>query len=284
MSARYVIRVLVTAVALVAAAVGCIWWAVWCSLPTVAGSQRLPGLSTPVTVVRDRSGVPHIFAASQPDSLRALGYVHAQDRRFQMELLRRAGAGRLAEVIGESGLAMDQMNRTLGLMRVAQAEAELLSPEDRALYDAYAEGVNEATDAGGAGRAIEFRILGLRPEPWTAADSLVIVKLYTLVLTSDEREWKTLTTGVLREVGEAAVHSYLPPYPDEWMPPVVDSDPRGAADGSAGLTKACAQPPDPAFPSRDDPRTPERRVAQGSFERLPTWFHGASAPTVGSNN
>ena len=112
------------------------------SLPQMNGSVALAGLEAPVEVIRDANAVPHIFAASSADAYFALGFLHAQDRLWQMEFTRRLGAGRLAEVLGETTLKFDRWLRTLGLYHLAEANYDRLSPEVRQAYDAYAAGVN----------------------------------------------------------------------------------------------------------------------------------------------
>src|SRR5689334_12021181 len=104
------------------AAVGGYFW-LRTSLPQVDGSVSVQGLSAPVEIARDDRGVPTITAKSLNDAYFAIGFAHAQDRLFQMDLMRRVGAGRLAETIGESGIATDKQMRTLGLYRLAEAEA-----------------------------------------------------------------------------------------------------------------------------------------------------------------
>lgn len=172
---------LVVAVAL---AIGGIVWTVRGSLPRVSGTAELPGLSKPVTVIRDRAGVPHVFAASAADAQRGLGFAQAQDRRLGLEFTRRLALGRLAEVAGDgplgepialgpvfatTALEADRQMRALGLERLARQDLELMPPEHRALLAAWADGVNAATESGAAGGMI--RLLGVSVEPWTSSTS-----------------------------------------------------------------------------------------------------------------
>ncbi len=153
------------------------------SHPDVAGTLALPGLTAPVTVERDTEGVPTIVATTAEDLFRAQGFVHAQDRYWEMDFRRHVTAGRLSELFGASQLDTDRFIRTLGWRRVAEAELELLEPDTRAMLDAYAAGVNAWT-AGRSGSALslEHALLpltgatGYRPEPWTAVDSLAWLK------------------------------------------------------------------------------------------------------------
>jgi penicillin G amidase len=143
--------------------------------PTTTGTLRLPGLIAPVEVVRDRWGIPHIYARSNHDLFAAQGYVHAQDRLWQMHLNRLTAQGRLASVFGELALDTDRLTRTLGFWRLALADYAGLGPHELALLGAYAAGVNACLAAGRL--PIEFQLLGLRPEPWAPVDTMGIARL-----------------------------------------------------------------------------------------------------------
>ncbi len=164
---------LVLIVMVLTAAGGWMWWRT--SLPPLSGSVALPGLAQPARVIRDANGIPHIFADNLNDAWRAAGYVHAQDRLFQMDLQRRVMQGRLAEVTGTDGLSYDKLFRTLDLKGVAEANLEGLSPEARAGLEAYADGVN-AWLRDVRTLPAEYKVLGMTPEPWRPADSLLWAK------------------------------------------------------------------------------------------------------------
>lgn len=157
------------------AAAGAATWLLLGSLPTTTGEIALksPGLSERVTIGRDAAGIVTITAASESDGDFALGFVHAQDRLFQMEMMRRLGAGRLSEVVGELGLRSDKVMRTLGLAQQAAAQYEAASPELRAALDSYAAGVNAFLQQSWRPLPPEFLILRFRPEPWRPTDSLL---------------------------------------------------------------------------------------------------------------
>src|SRR2546428_4832107 len=146
-------------------------------LATIDGEFRLLGLDARAEVLRDSYGVPHIYAQTAHDLFYLQGYVTAQDRLFQMDLYRRAGAGRLAEVLGEPALDADRQMRTFGLARVAAQEPPLLRENTRAALQAYADGVNKFLEGHGESLPIEFIILGYRPYPWTVVDTIVVAKL-----------------------------------------------------------------------------------------------------------
>lgn len=173
---RRTLLVLVAAALLGLTAAGGSYWR-WsrAALPTVDGSLRLPGLGAPVTVRRDAHGVPHLRAASTPDLMRAQGYVTAQDRLWQMDVLRRRALGELAEAFGEALLPADREMRTLGLNRAARAAETLLPPDVRDALDAYAAGVNAFVESHPL--PLEFRLLRYRPRPWTRVDTLAVGKL-----------------------------------------------------------------------------------------------------------
>lgn len=161
-------------------------------VPTGKGTLALPGLSAPVEVLRDGKGVPHIMAANLGDAYFALGHAHAQDRLFQMEFMRRVGAGRVAEVVGTRfgswAVDIDRMMRTLGLYRRAESSLAALPPETREALDRYAAGVNAYLATRRDALPIEFQLLRLEPEPWRPADSLVWGKLMALQLSGNYRE------------------------------------------------------------------------------------------------
>ena len=162
-------------------------WLFWRAMPVYSGAERLPGLSAEVRVWRDGYGVPHIFAASMDDAARALGYLHASERLFQMELQRRVGQGRLAEVFGPDRLGVDKFIRTLGFYREAESSFAALAPWAQKRLQAYADGVNAFLDTHKNALPPEFLIVGDTPEPWKPADSLVWGKLMALQLSANYR-------------------------------------------------------------------------------------------------
>jgi penicillin amidase len=144
------------------------------ALPQLDGSILAKGLSAPVKVTRDGHGVPAIEAASLEDLFFAQGYVTAQDRLWQMDVMRRFGAGELSEVLGEGTLKIDREQRILGLRAAAQKSLGAASPRDRSYFEAYARGVNAFIETRGNALPIEFHVLKYRPKPWQAEDSIVI--------------------------------------------------------------------------------------------------------------
>lgn len=160
------------------------------SLPMLDGRIDAAGVAQPVEIVRDQNAIPHIFAATPEDAYFALGFVHAQDRLWQMEMMRRAGAGRLAEILGKQVLPIDKFTRALGFYRTAEARADRLSPEMKKQMAAYAAGVNHYIARHGDPLPPEFVLLNHEPEPWRAADSLVWSRMMAFRLA--QNWWKEL--------------------------------------------------------------------------------------------
>ncbi|MDF1791564.1 MAG: penicillin acylase family protein [Thalassobaculaceae bacterium] len=174
------------------------------SVPETDGEiVGLSGLSAPALIERDDAGTVTIRAATPQDASFALGYAHAQDRLWQMELMRRIGAGRLSEAVGEGGLSYDKLLRTLGLHRLAAASYERMSPQAKSHVDSYVAGVNGYLETRSGPLPPEFLLAGVEPEPWTAADSLVWGRLMSLQLAgnwfSEITRARMLKTGLTPE-------------------------------------------------------------------------------------
>lgn len=189
--------------------------ALWGTLPA-----RVSGLAAEVSF--DADGVPTIRAGTEQDAARALGYLHARDRFFQMEMMRRNAAGRLAEIAGPSALRLDRFHRTLDLAGRAEADAAALDADTRGILEAYAEGVNLLAVQRGRWAAPEFLVMG-PPEAWRPAHTLLWAKTMGLYLSNN---WRT-------EIERADLAGRLPPDRlwDLWP-----------ADGSAGRPDLAALP------------------------------------------
>ena len=159
---------------LIAAALGYAYFVAQSALPQLDGRVQAPGLSVIVTVTRDTHGVPTIEAQSLADLFFAQGYVTAQDRLWQMDIMRRSAAGELSEVLGAETLKIDREQRILGLRAAARKSVNLASPRDRSFFEAYAKGVNAYIGAHRNRLPLEFRILKYEPKPWTPEDSYVV--------------------------------------------------------------------------------------------------------------
>jgi penicillin G amidase len=184
------------------------------SLPQVDGEIRVAGVSAPVTVVRDQWAIPYIEAQNLSDATFAQGFVHAQDRLWQMEFQRRLGAGRLAEIVGPAGLPGDRFMRTLGLYRLAAASLVHLSPETRARLDAYAAGVNAYLAVRTGPLPLEFLLLRHHEvEPWSPADTLVWLRLMALDLSVNYRD-ELLRARLAQRLTDEQIADVWPDYPE----------------------------------------------------------------------
>lgn len=175
--------------------------AIYDSLPQVDGTLSVPGLHAPVTVQRDAHGVPHIHAASMDDLVFAQGFITAQDRLFQLEMLRRHAAGTLSEILGSSMLKHDTIQRTLQIGAAADRAVAALPPDQLHWLAVYAQGVNASIDAQRDHLPAEFRLLHITPAPWTPRDSMLV----GLVMFQD------LTNTFPVKLAREAIAAKLPP-------------------------------------------------------------------------
>lgn len=203
--------VLVCALLAVGAAATGLWLRgrIAASLPTLDGRAPLPGLSAPVRVTRDALGIPTVEGATRVDVARATGWLHAQDRFFQMDLLRRRGAGELSELIGKATLSMDHDARVHGFRRLARQVIARESPARQALLEAYADGVNAGLAALRA-PPWEYAVLRAAPQPWEPEDSILVSFAMTLDL-QDPRARHIRTLATLRDtLGRASLAFFAP--------------------------------------------------------------------------
>ncbi len=262
---RLIVGVLSFLAACVLVAAGTLWWLTRRSLPQLDGPAALPGLSAAVTVERDASGVPSIRGASRLDVARALGYLHAQDRFFQMDLCRRRSAGELAELFGKAAVPVDREARVHGFRTLARKALELLPPAQRRLVDAYTAGVNAGLAALRA-RPFEYWVLRVRPQPWLPEDSMLAGYSMALDLQDSHARYEQML-GAIRD-------SYGRTLLDFFAPEETESD--AALDGG-GLP----QPPVPGPEIIDlRKRKPDAAAETAQDVRL-AWCEDESAP--GSN-
>lgn len=203
-------------------------------LPETEGSLRLPGLHGAVEIIRDRWGVPHIYAQDENDLFFAQGYVHAQDRLWQMEMQRRLGSGRLSEILGEPTVAVDRFVRTVGLNRAAEEEVRSLPAETRRALEAYAAGVNTYIRQRPGQWSLEFTLLRCEPQPWRPVDSLYWAKFLSIVLSGN---WASeiLRARLAVKLGAELAADLEPAYPADnptvvsgpGLPPGVEPPPNG---------------------------------------------------------
>ncbi|MGB6897109.1 MAG: penicillin acylase family protein [Candidatus Acidiferrum sp.] len=205
------------------------WWFIYRPLPQLDGTISLPGLQKEVLVERNNWGVPHIRASSLQDAVEAQGYVMAQDRLWQMDLMRRASRGQLAEIVGPVALKSDRQFRTFGFSRAAERDFAAMDKDSRTLMEAYARGVNRFIDQHQKALPLEFSLLNYKPKPWQPTDSLVIAGYM----------YQTLTDTWERELDRAKVENLVGPdrskdlfSEDSPMDHFVIGDPNVPNDGS----------------------------------------------------
>ena len=212
--------------------------------PAYEGSVTVPGLDRPVEIRRDRHAIPHIIAANERDAYFALGYVHAQDRLWQMETMRRGGAGRLSELVGtrfgDWALRLDRSMRTLGVYRRAEAIYEDMPPDVRGAFESYAAGVNAWLETRQQALPIEFQLLRHTPEPWRPADSIVWGKLMALQLSGNMYD-ELFRARALQGLSPQQVQDLFPADPPG-APATLAAELRGM-----DLTRALAALPELGF-------------------------------------
>jgi penicillin amidase len=234
------------------------------------GTSQLRGLASPATVARDALGVPTVTAGSRIDIARATGWLHAQDRFFQMDVLRRRGAGELSELFGKAALPLDREARMHGFRKVARRVLERESPERRALVGAYADGVNAGLRALGA-KPWEYAVLRSDPRPWTPEDSILITFAMTLDLQEPTGRYHRSLAAVRNELGPASLAFFAPllnpqdaaldgsVLPAAPIPPPSELDVRGRAPADAATARAGAPP----WGDRETPGSNSFAVAGG---------------------
>ena len=231
--------------------------ALWATLPPRHARVAIAGLAAPVAITFDQYGIPRIRAGSLADAMTALGYVHARDRLFQMELMRRVASGRLAAIAGPAALPLDREMRTLGLARAARADLAALPAATRALLAAYARGVNAFIAAHGRFAAPEFLWLGA-PKPWRPVDSLLWAKTMGLWLSLNWRQELARWQVARQEhLSPAAILALWPPQheagrPDAALMPGPAGGPEASPVGArrfAALTARAIAAALPSFPA-----------------------------------
>lgn len=189
------------------------------SLPQLDGERRVPGLLSNVEIARDALGIPTVRAANRQDVARAMGFLHAQDRFFQMDLSRRRAAGELAALVGPRALALDREIRLHRFQVQARRGVELLKAADRALLDAYTAGVNAGLSSLGA-KPFEYFILRQDPRPWRPEDSLLVVLSMFITLQDTDGSYEA-ALATMHDVLPAPMFELMAPRGTEWDSPVA---------------------------------------------------------------
>ncbi len=215
------IAILISALLIVGAAIGLLlyWAVVYRPHPRIRGALRVKGLQARVEVLRDRWGVPHIYAETEVDLWFAQGFVQAQDRLWQMEQFRRMAAGRLSEVMGEEALSLDRLARVVGFRRAAEKQLQYMDDNVRMMLERYAQGVNAFIAQNRNRLPLEFTVLGFAPDPWTPTDSLSIALIVGWALGKNWLE-ELVRVGLYTHLGPERAAELLPDMPAE-NPPIL---------------------------------------------------------------
>jgi penicillin amidase len=240
---RGIARVLAAIGVLILLLAALVGGAVWMTMPGSRQTARVAGLSGPVDITYDADWIPRIHAESEDDAATALGFLHARDRMFQMELMRRAASGRLSEIAGSATLPIDRMMRTLGLRQHAVADLAALPPQTRARLEAYARGVNAWIALKGRFAAPEFLVLGA-PEPWVVTDSLLWAKTMGLWLSMNWRQ-ELSRQALAGRVPPALLDQLWPRQPDVAAPDAMATPLTRFASAASRLTSVLPHFPAP---------------------------------------
>lgn len=212
------------------------WWQMQRPSPKLEGKLHAPCFSQPVEVLRDKHGVPHVFAQSEADLFRAQGFLHAQDRMWQMEQARRIANGRLAEVFGAPALDADRFCRIVGFRRMAEAEEAALDPATRQVLEWYAAGINAYIETHKGRLAAEINLLRVAVEPWTAVDTLACAKSMAWSMSIN---WESELTRLrlLQRLDPVIAAELEPDYPEKspFILEGVGSEVKTRALATAGL-------------------------------------------------
>ncbi len=281
---RILIIALIVFVVLAVAAGGAFTVTTRDSFPQTGGTLKLPGLNGNVEIIRDKFGVPHIYADTPEDLFRAQGFVHAQDRFFQMEFQRRIGQGRLAELFGKGALGQDKFIRTVGWMHTAEEEVKSLDAELKSVLESYAAGVNGYALPNAGRLGLEFKVLRLigrqwSPEPWTPLNSLTWGKAmsYNLGGNMDQE----LARMILAERGGSELADLIfPPYPDDM--PVIVRQPFAQIDDPLAQQRGAGV--NAAFSSFYQPAPSSIEALYGLHKSVQNAIGLSHDPAIGSNN
>jgi penicillin amidase len=290
---RRLVKAIAIVVACLAIASGAAYAYLSRSLPGIDGQESLSGISSSIEVIRDADAIPHIFASNVPDALFGLGYVHAQDRLWQMEFQRRVGHGRLSEIFGAAAVPQDRFLRTVGFGRAARSAWDRMPDEAKAQITAYVGGVNAFISTHHGSRLPpEFTLLRFEPEPWSGADVVVWVKMMAWDLSANY-SFELLRDDLVRTVGLERMHQLMPPSPIEGLRILSKSTTTEATDTDRGHG---LQPKSSSVSSGDRARTSVSSVVELYSAALTSALSrgvpavrdfllaGATTESLGSNN
>jgi penicillin amidase len=256
------------------------------SLPLLDGTYRLAGASAPVTVTRDALGIPVIQGRTREDVARATGFLHAQDRFFQMDLTRRRAAGELAALVGRRALPADLKTRNHRFRAEAIIALSMLSPPDRAVLEAYTAGVNSGLDALTA-PPFEYLLLRQTPEPWRAEDSLLVVLAMFIRLQDDDGTYESVL-ATMHDTLPPAMCDFMASPGTEWDAPVVgERFLVPAVPGPEVYDLRARRSGRPSVPLAGSASYPSRTTRNPAYEHVGNWELGVGSfdsEAVGSNN
>jgi penicillin amidase len=273
-SLRYLAGIVVVVLVVFAGTTGWYYLQMRGSLAQLDGEGVMPGATAPIVIERDSLGIPTIGASSRADVARGLGFLHAQDRFFEMDLSRRRAAGELSELLGPATVAIDTRTRMLRLRVRAQSAIDAATPDERAVLRAYVEGVN----AGLAALAVkppEYLLLRAQPRPWALEDSVLVVASMFLTLQDSEARRESRLAAVYAAL-PASLADFISSSASDWETPLVGGVRAVPPIPDASVFDARTVPPSALPPSRSD------------GDKGATWLAWFSPPTDddarGSNN
>lgn len=285
---RFVAVVVVLAATLSGAAGAWYYQASRGSLPQTSGVLSVAGLRNPVEVRRDARGVPHIKAQTMDDLFLAQGYVTAQDRLFQMDLVRRDAAGELAEVFGVVAVPRDRSQRRYGFRSVVEQAYASMEPDITAQLDAYARGVNAFIEQRRGSLPLEFRILGYEPRPWSPLDTLLIGKAMALTLNNSwekdimRADFAAMDKDIYRDLFiERSAYDVVLFGNDQTAAPAQDTRPPAAANANRAVSRVREDFSGVPTPIHDDPRA---EFVAGSNNWVVAGSHTASGKPLLAND
>jgi penicillin amidase len=280
---RLLTRTAMVLAALIVVAAIAGYWYVRQSLPAFNGQLRVSGITAAIDIVRDSDAIPHIFASSKNDAMFGLGYVHAQDRLWQMELQRRIGHGRLSEIFGAVTIPQDRFLRTVGFGRAARAAWDRMPAPWKDQVGAYVAGIN-AFIAGHHGRQLppEFSVFRFEPQPWTGPDVVVWQKMLAWDLSANYA-MELLRDDLVRAVGVDRMHQLMPPYAESGLSilgptAIARLSPRIHAEDRNSQPVSSSRPPASSLESLT------AALAQGIPAVRDVLLGSAATEAVGSNN
>lgn len=226
--------VLIIVLVLLIVAAGAVVWIARGGLPKTSGSITAD-VNAPVEIYRDQYGVPHIIAENKEDLFFAQGYAQAQDRMWQMDMSRRGVGGKLSEILGEDFIDTDTFTLTVGFLRAAQKNYDILEPETLIFLESYAAGVSAYIDDNRGRLSPEFTLLGYTPEPWEPMDSLSIA-VYMSWYLAGNMDSELFNYALIEQVGLELAEEIFPDYPD-YGPIITAGESEGGGQASEDIVK-----------------------------------------------